>query len=82
LAAIQEVLQRFQVTATIFAHAGHGQLHIRPFLDLASTKDTSRLRALSEQIAGAVWAFDGLVGAMDYADAILAMIEEDARDPD
>lgn len=63
LAAIQEVLQRFQVTATIFAHAGHGQLHIRPFLDLASTKDTSRLRALSEQIASAVWAFDGLVGA-------------------
>lgn len=63
LAAIQEVLQRFQVTATIFAHAGHGQLHIRPFLDLGSTKDTDRLRGLSEQIASAVWAFNGFVGA-------------------
>jgi Fe-S oxidoreductase/FAD/FMN-containing dehydrogenase len=63
LAAIQEVLQRFQVTATIFAHAGHGQLHVRPFLDLGSAKDTERLRGLSEQITAAVWAFDGLVGA-------------------
>ena len=63
LAAIQEVLQKFQVTATIFAHAGHGLLHIRPFIDLASPKDAATLRPLSEQIASAVWAFDGLIGA-------------------
>ncbi len=63
LVSIQEVLRKFQITATIFAHAGHGQLHIRPFIDLASAKDTARLRPLSEQIAAAVWECGGLVGA-------------------
>ncbi len=63
LTAIHEVLQRFQVTSTLFAHAGHGQVHIRPFLNLAATKDIERLRALSEQIAEAVWACGGLLGA-------------------
>lgn len=63
LTAIQDVLKQFQVTATVFAHAGHGQLHIRPFLDLASTKDRGRLRSLSEQIANAVWGCGGLVGS-------------------
>jgi FAD/FMN-containing dehydrogenase/Fe-S oxidoreductase len=62
LTSIQDVLQKFQVTATVFAHAGHGQLHIRPFLDLASAKDQGRLRALSQQIAEAVWECGGLIG--------------------
>jgi Fe-S oxidoreductase len=63
LTAIHDVLQKFQITSTVFAHAGHGQLHIRPFLDLAAHKDTSRLKALSEEIAEAVWACGGLLGA-------------------
>jgi len=62
LTAIQDVLQKFQITATVFAHAGHGQLHIRPFLDLASSKDRSRLRSISERIAEAVWGCGGLIG--------------------
>lgn len=63
LTAIQDVLKAFQVTATVFAHAGHGQLHIRPFLDLGSPRDRQRLRAISEQIAQAVWDCGGLVGS-------------------
>ena len=34
LTAIQDTLQSHQSTATIFAHVGHGQLHLRPFLNL------------------------------------------------
>ena len=36
LVQMQNVLKAHQVTASLFAHAAHGQLHIRPFLDLAS----------------------------------------------
>ncbi len=35
LKAIQETLQHNQATATLFAHVGHGQLHVRPFLNLS-----------------------------------------------
>jgi FAD/FMN-containing dehydrogenase/Fe-S oxidoreductase len=62
LIEIQEVLKRHQVTATIFAHAGHGHLHIRPFLNLASERDCALLKPLSAEIAAAVWRLGGAVG--------------------
>ena len=62
LTEIQDVLKKHQVTATIFAHAGHGQLHIRPFLNLASDRDCELLAPLSEQIAEVVWKSGGAVG--------------------
>ena len=39
ITAIQDTLKRNQTTATFFAHAGHGQLNVRPFLDLGDPKD-------------------------------------------
>ena len=39
LVRMQNVLKRNQVTASLFCHAGHGQLHIQPFLDLANPDD-------------------------------------------
>ena len=35
LVSVQNLLKKRQITASMFAHAGHGQLHIRPFLDLS-----------------------------------------------
>lgn len=62
LVAVQDVLKRFHVTATVFAHAGHGQLHIRPMLDMADSHDRQLIRPLSEAIAEAVWKLRGQIG--------------------
>ena len=59
ITAIQDTLKANQVTATIFAHVGHGQVHLRPFLNLGDPRDRDRLRPLSEQIAEVVWRFGG-----------------------
>ncbi|MFK8114650.1 MAG: FAD-binding and (Fe-S)-binding domain-containing protein [Rubripirellula sp.] len=61
LTAIQDTLKKHHSTATLFSHVGHGHLHIRPFLNLASGKDRIRLRELSEEIAEVVWEHGGEV---------------------
>lgn len=61
LTAIQDTLQRNQATATVFAHVGHGQINLRPFLNLGSAKDRLRLHDLSVQIAEVVWKHGGEV---------------------
>ncbi len=61
LTSIQDTLKKNHATATLFAHVGHGQLHLRPFLDLSKQSDRIRLHDLSIQIAEVVWAHGGQV---------------------
>lgn len=55
ISAVQETLKQYQCTATIFCHAGHGQLHVRPMLDLSDPADRSRLLGISESLAQVAW---------------------------
>lgn len=50
LVSMQNVLKQHQVTASLFAHAGHGQLHLRPFLDLGNPDDVTRMARLAEDL--------------------------------
>ncbi|WP_153556779.1 FAD-binding and (Fe-S)-binding domain-containing protein [Roseimaritima sediminicola] len=63
LTEIQAALQAEQTTAFLFAHAGHGQLHVRPFLDLAGQDDQQRLRSLSQRISEVAWRHGGTLSA-------------------
>jgi Fe-S oxidoreductase len=44
------VLQRHEVTASLYSHAGTGQLHIRPFLPQPTAHDGPRLEALARDL--------------------------------
>ncbi len=61
LVDMQNVLKKHQVTATLFAHAGHGQLHLRPFLDLDNPEHVQVLSRLAEDLYAAVWAVGGTI---------------------
>lgn len=61
LAAIQRTLRQNECTATIFAHAGHGHLHVRPFVDLSSADERKKIRRVAEEVAEVVWRFKGHV---------------------
>ncbi len=50
LLQVQNILKRQQVTASLFAHAGHGQLQVRPLLDLTDAADVERLCRFSEEL--------------------------------
>ncbi len=50
LVTVQNVQKAHQVTATLFAHAVHGQLHIRPFLDLANPEDIRKMQVLAQDL--------------------------------
>jgi len=50
LRRLQETLQESDVTASFLVHAGTGQVHARPFLDLASPEDIAKLTPLAERV--------------------------------
>ena len=53
---MQNVLKRQQVTASLLCHAGQGQLHVQPFLDLDDPDDVQRMRRLAEELYQEVFA--------------------------
>jgi len=61
LVEMQNVLKRHQVTASLFGHAGHGQLHIRPFLDLNDPEHVRTMSQLASDLYEAVFRFGGTI---------------------
>jgi FAD/FMN-containing dehydrogenase/Fe-S oxidoreductase len=50
LRRVQEVLQKYETTASFLIHAGTGQVHTRPFLDLHQQNDVAKLWALADEV--------------------------------
>ncbi|MEI8372403.1 MAG: anaerobic glycerol-3-phosphate dehydrogenase subunit C [Planctomycetota bacterium] len=62
LVRTQNVLKHRQVTASLLCHAGHGQLHIQPFLDLDDPNDVQRMRLMAEELYEEVFRVGGTIG--------------------
>lgn len=50
LVRLQNIFKRHQVTFSLFAHAGHGQIHVRPFLDPTDPEHVRTLRNLAGEV--------------------------------
>ncbi|MCA9236495.1 MAG: anaerobic glycerol-3-phosphate dehydrogenase subunit C [Planctomycetales bacterium] len=61
LRAAQDTLNQFQVTASIFGHASHGQLHIRPLMDLAAPEEVAQIDALALALYEQAWRVGGTI---------------------
>lgn len=58
---LQQTLKNHHTTASVFGHAGHGQLHIRPFLDLRNPDDVRKMPALASDLYREVLAVGGTI---------------------
>ncbi|MHB1034934.1 MAG: FAD-linked oxidase C-terminal domain-containing protein [Pirellulales bacterium] len=63
LVRMQNVLKRHQVIASLFGHPGHGQLHLRPFLDLANPEDVRKMPLVAEELYREVVEAGGAISA-------------------
>ncbi len=61
LVRMQNTLKRHQITASLYGHVGHGQLHIRPFLDLANPDDVRKMAALADDLYADIFELGGTI---------------------
>jgi len=69
LVRLQNTLKKHQVTASLFGHAGHGQLHVRPFLDLANADDVRKMEHLADDLYREVFDLGGTISG-EHADGL------------
>ncbi len=69
LVRMQNVLKQHQVVASLFGHAGHGQLHLRPLLDLSNPADVTRMAQLAADLYREVIEVGGTISG-EHADGL------------
>ena len=57
----QKVLQKHEVTASLYAHAASGQIHLRPIVPFPTEKDGHQLEALARELYEVVFSFGGTI---------------------
>jgi FAD/FMN-containing dehydrogenase/Fe-S oxidoreductase len=61
LTRLQATLKQHGVTASLFGHAGHGQLHLRPFLNPADPGDVRKMHEFATELYEHVIAVSGTI---------------------
>lgn len=61
VAGLEAITKKLDVPMAYYAHAGHGEMHPRPFLDLHQPEDVKKLRQLAEQTFELVWKLGGTI---------------------
>ena len=61
LVEMQNVLKADRVTGTLFAHAAHGHLHLRPFLDPHEPEDVLKMQRIADRIFEKVIEYRGVI---------------------
>jgi FAD/FMN-containing dehydrogenase/Fe-S oxidoreductase len=61
LEGLEEITKRLKVPVAYYAHAGHGALHPRPFLNLHEKEDVKKLRQLADEVFNLAWKLGGTI---------------------
>ncbi|HAI76359.1 MAG TPA: FAD-binding oxidoreductase [Microscillaceae bacterium] len=59
IAAFNQILQKYGLSSVHYAHAGSGELHLRPILNLKTTEGNAMFRTIAEEIATLVKQYKG-----------------------
>ncbi|PQO29728.1 FAD-binding oxidoreductase [Bremerella cremea] len=61
LAKVQDIMKRHETIASIFAHAAHGHLHVRPLLNMADPNDLVKLERIADEIYEELFQIQGSI---------------------
>ncbi len=63
LTFLQNLWKEQEVTASLYAHAGHGQLHVRPFMDLSDPDNGQKMQDLATALYDQAFEIGGTIGS-------------------
>jgi FAD/FMN-containing dehydrogenase/Fe-S oxidoreductase len=70
IAGMQKISRRYDITMSFFGHAGDGELHLRPYLDLGDPDDVEKMRAIANDVFTLAWSLGGSISG-EHADGLL-----------
>jgi FAD/FMN-containing dehydrogenase/Fe-S oxidoreductase len=70
IAGMEIICKKYGIPMAFYGHAGDGELHIRPYLDLTNPDDIKRMRDISEDVFQLAWSLGGTISG-EHADGLV-----------
>lgn len=67
---LEQIGKRYDIPMAFYGHAGDGELHIRPYLDLSKPEQVRRMRQIAEDVFTLAWSLGGTISG-EHADGLL-----------
>jgi FAD/FMN-containing dehydrogenase/Fe-S oxidoreductase len=61
ISGLQEIGKRYDIEMSFFGHAGDGELHIRPYLNLSDPAEVKKMRAIANEVFELAWSLSGTI---------------------
>ncbi len=61
IAGLQKIGQKYNLAMSYYGHAGDGELHIRPYLDLGEQGDIEKMTKIANEVFALAWSLGGTV---------------------
>ncbi|MHC4203272.1 MAG: anaerobic glycerol-3-phosphate dehydrogenase subunit C [Planctomycetota bacterium] len=70
IVGLLEIGRKYDIEISFFGHAGDGELHSRPLLDLSDPEDVLKMRAIADDVFLLAWSLGGSISG-EHADGIV-----------
>jgi FAD/FMN-containing dehydrogenase/Fe-S oxidoreductase len=70
ITGLEEIGRRYDVEMSFYGHAGDGELHVRPYLDLSDKAEVEKMRAMADEVFSLAWSLGGSISG-EHADGLV-----------
>lgn len=70
LAGLDKIGKQYAIPMAFYGHAGDGELHIRPYLDLHQPREVERMQQIAEAVFTLAWELGGSISG-EHGDGLL-----------
>jgi FAD/FMN-containing dehydrogenase/Fe-S oxidoreductase len=70
ISSLEKISQKHHITMAYYGHAGDGQLHIRPYIDLSTKEGLEKMRILAEEVFSLAFSLRGSISG-EHADGLV-----------
>ena len=70
ISGLQKIGRHYDIPMAFYGHAGDGELHVRPFLDLSCSEEVRRMQQIAADVFSLAWTMDGSISG-EHADGLL-----------
>jgi len=70
ITALKDIARRHKISISFYGHAGDGELHIRPYLDLSDPDEVRKMQSIAEEVFSLAWSLGGSISG-EHADGLV-----------